>query len=131
MYVTALFPAALWLLVTALSRHSWIRFIWLGVVCGLMVVAHPQLAYYAYIALALYAVVSLWIRRHEGGAMLANGLAGGMVAVVTAFGIAAVVLLPMYRYLREDSPRAGPGRGFEYSATWSLHAEEAVSLFIP
>ena len=25
MYVTALFPGALWLLVTALDRHSWLR----------------------------------------------------------------------------------------------------------
>jgi hypothetical protein len=131
MYVTALFPGALWLLVTALDRHSWLRFIWLGVVAGLMVVAHPQLAYYAYLALALYAIASLWSRRHQGGAFLAQGLAGGMVAVVTAAGVAAVVLLPMYRYLREDSPRAGPGRGFEYSASWSLHSEEALSLFIP
>ena len=131
MYVTALFPAALWLLVTALDRHSWLRFIWLGVVAGLMVVAHPQLAYYAYLALAVYALASLWSRRQAGGAFLANGLAGGMVSVVTAAGVAAVVLLPMYRYLREDSPRAGPGRGFEYSATWSLHAEEVASLFIP
>ena len=85
-----------------------------------MVVAHPQLAYYAYFALAVYALASLWVRRHAGGAFLANGLAGGMLAVVTAAGVAAVVLLPMYRYLREDSPRAGPGRGFEYSASWSL-----------
>jgi len=54
-----------------------------------------------------------------------------MLAAVTALGIAAITLLPMYQYLREDSPRAGPGRGFEYSASWSLHAEEAVSLFIP
>lgn len=131
MYVTALFPAALWLLVTALERGSWIRFLWLGAVAGLMVVAHPQLAYYAYLALAAYALGSLWIRRREGGAALANRLAGGMLAVVTAAGVAAVVLLPMYRYLREDSPRAGPGRGFEYSASWSLHAEEALSFFIP
>jgi len=131
MYVTALFPAALWLLVTALDRHSWLRFIWLGVVAGLMVVGHPQLAYYAYLALAVYAIASLWALRRAGGAFLANSLAGGMVAVVTAAGVAAVVLLPMYRYLREDSPRAGPGRGFEYSATWSLHAEEVASLFIP
>lgn len=131
MYVIALFPAALWLLVTALDRRSWLRFLWLGAVAGLMVVAHPILAYYGYIALAAYALGSLWSRRHAGGAMLANGLAGGMLAVVTAAGVAAVVLLPMYRYLREDSPRAGPGRGFEYSATWSLHAEEALSLFIP
>src|SRR5688572_18598974 len=131
MYVTALFPAALWLLVTALDRHSWVRFVWLGVVAGLMVVAHPQLAYYAYLALGLYALASLWSRRHQGGALLAHALAGAMVAIVTAAGIAAVVLLPMYRYLREDSPRAGPGRGFEYSASWSLHAEEALSLFVP
>jgi hypothetical protein len=131
MYVIALFPAALWLLVTALHRRSGVRFLWLGAVAGLMVVAHPQLAYYAYVALAAYALGSLWTRRTEGGAALASRLAGGMLAVVTAVCVAAVVLLPMYRYLREDSPRAGPGRGFEYSASWSLHAEEALSLFIP
>jgi hypothetical protein len=131
MYVTALFPGAMWLLVTALDRKSWLRFIWLGVVAGLMVVAHPQLAYYAYLTLAAYALGSLWMSRHRGGGFLAHGLAGGMVSVVTAAGIAAVVLLPMYRYLREDSPRAGPGRGFEYAASWSLHAEEAASLLVP
>src|SRR4051794_42805 len=131
MYVISLFPASLWLLITALDRRSWFRFLWLGVVAGLMVVAHPQLAYYAYLALAGYALFALWSRRREGGAMLAHVLASGMLAVVTAVGIAAVVLIPMYRYLREDSPRAGTGRGFEYSASWSLHAEELVSLFVP
>ena len=131
MYVVALFPASLWLLVTALNRRSWFRFLWLGVVAGLMVIAHPQLAYYAYLALAGYAIVSLWTRRRDGGAALAHVLASGMLAAVTAVGIAAVVLIPMYRYLREDSPRAGPGRGFEYSASWSLHAEEMLSFFVP
>src|SRR5215210_1342162 len=74
MYVIALFPGALWLLITALDRRSWLRFLWLGVVAGLMVVAHPQLAYYAYVALAAYAIGSLWARRRAGGALLANGL---------------------------------------------------------
>jgi hypothetical protein len=131
MYVTALFPAALWLLVTALDRRSWLRFLWLGAVAGLLVVAHPQLAYYAYIALLAYTLGSLLTRRDKSGALLATGLAGGMLAGLTAIGVAAITLFPMYRYLREDSPRAGPGRGFEYSASWSLHAEEALSLFIP
>jgi hypothetical protein len=131
MYVTALFPAALWLLVTALDQRSWLRFLWLGAVAGLMVVAHPQLAYYAYIALLAYALGSLLTRRDKSGALLATGLAGGMLAGLTAIGVAAITLFPMYRYLREDSPRAGPGRGFEYSASWSLHAEEGLSLFIP
>jgi hypothetical protein len=131
MYVIALFPGALWLLITAIDRRSWVRFLWLGVIAGFMVVAHPQLAYYAYLSLGAYALGSLWGHRREGGARLANQLAGSMVAAITALGVAAVVLLPMYRYLREDSPRAGPGRGFEYSATWSLHAEELTSLLIP
>jgi uncharacterized membrane protein len=94
MYVTALFPAALWLLITAIDRRSWIRFLWLGVVAGLMVIAHPQLAYYAYLALAAYALGSLWSRRDEGGALLASRLAGGMLAVIVAIGVSAVVLLP-------------------------------------
>src|SRR5919205_3537661 len=94
MYVIALFPAALWLLVTALNRRSWLRFLWLGVVAGLMVIAHPQLAYYAYIALAAYAIGSLWSRREQGGAILANGLAGGMWAGPTAGGVSALGLLP-------------------------------------
>jgi len=131
MYVTALFPAGLWLLRTAIERRSWLRFLWLGVVAGLMVVAHPQLAYYAYVALLAYALGSLWSRRKAGGSLLATGFAGGILAALTAIGVAAITLFPMYRYLREDSPRAGPGRGFEYSASWSLHAEEALSLFIP
>jgi membrane protein YfhO len=131
MYVTALFPAAMWLLVTGIERRSWLRFLWLGAVAGLMVVAHPQLAYYAYIALLAYGLGSLFTRRRQGGRLLATWLAGGMLAALTAIGVAAITLFPMYRYLREDSPRAGPGRGFEYSATWSLHAEEALSLFIP
>jgi hypothetical protein len=131
MYVITLFPGALWLLLTALDRRSWLRFLWLGVVAGLMVVAHPQLAYYAYLALLAYALGSLWSRRKTGGSLLATGFAGGMLAALTAIGVAAITLFPMYRYLREDSPRAGPGRGFEYSASWSLHAEEALSLFVP
>src|ERR671914_249121 len=76
MYVTTLFPAALWLLVTALDRRSWLRFLWLGVVAGLMVVAHPQLAYYAYLGLAGYALGVLWSRRRSGGPWLAATFAG-------------------------------------------------------
>jgi len=36
MYVIALFPGALWLLITAIDRRSWVRFLWLGVIAGFM-----------------------------------------------------------------------------------------------
>jgi hypothetical protein len=131
MYVIALFPAAVWLLVTGLRDRSWLRFVWLGVVAGLMLLAHPQLAYYAYLTLGVWAVVSLVARRSDGPAALITRLGGGVTALVMALGVSAIVLLPMYRYLRTDSPRAGPGKGYEYAASYSLHAEEMVNLVVP
>lgn len=131
MYVIALFPAGLWLLKTGLERPSWLRLLWLGAVAGLMLVAHPQLAYYAYLALGAYGVGMLWVRRRDGKGVTVARLAGGAGALLVALAVAAVVLLPMFSYLREFSPRAGGGRGFAYAASYSLHFEEAVGLFIP
>jgi len=131
MYVIALFPAGLWLLVSALRTGSLIRFLWLGVVAGLMVLAHPQLAYYAYLALGGYAVVALVAARREGGRALLARLGGGLTALVMALAVAAIVLLPMYRYLRHDSPRAGPGLDYEKAASYALNPEELVNFVVP
>jgi hypothetical protein len=131
MYVITLFPAALWLLVRALDSGSLVRFLWLGVVSGLMLIAHPQLAYYAYLALGGYALAAIISRRRRGAGYLLVRTGGGVLSLAVALGVAAIVLLPMYRYLREDSPRAGAGRGFEYAASYSLHAEEMVNFLVP
>ncbi len=131
MYVITLFPAALWLLVSALKSGSLTRFLWLGVVAGLMVVAHPQLAFYAYLALGTYAVVALIAERKSGPRAVALRLGGGLAALAVALSVGAVTLLPMYRYLHEESPRAGPGLGYEKAASYSLHAEELVNFIVP
>lgn len=131
MYVIALFPAAVWLLLTGIGTGRWTRFLWLGALCGLMLVAHPQLSYYAYLALGVWALALVWGARRNGAPFLVRRVAGGAVALAVALGTAAVVLFPMYRYLRDDSPRAGPGRGFEYAASWSLHAEETAAMLVP
>lgn len=131
MYVITLFPAGLWLLVRALETGALLRFLWLGVVCGLMLIAHPQLAYYAYLALGGYAIAALVARRQAGNRPLLSRVGGGVLTLATALAVAAVVLFPMYRYLREDSPRAGEGRGFEYSASYSLHPEEVMNFLVP
>jgi hypothetical protein len=131
MYVITLFPAGLWLLVSALRTGSLVRFLWLGVVAGLMVLAHPQLAYYAYLALGLWALVALVGTRKAGVKPLLARLGGGLAALAVGLAIAAIVLLPMYRYLRHDSPRAGPGLGYEKAASYSLNAEELVNFVVP
>jgi hypothetical protein len=63
MYVITLFPAGLGLLVAAMNRPSLLKFVWFGAVAGLMLIAHPQLAYYAWVALGCYALVSMLARR--------------------------------------------------------------------
>jgi hypothetical protein len=131
MYVITLFPAALWLLVSALKSGSLTRFLWFGVVAGLMVVAHPQLAFYAYLALGIYALAALLAGRKAGIRPTLLRLGGGAAALAVALSVAAVTLLPMYRYLQQESPRAGPGLNYERAASYSLHAEELVNFVVP
>jgi hypothetical protein len=131
MYVITLFPAALGLLVSALERPSVLRFLWLGAVAGLMLVAHPQVSFYAWLALGLYALASLVLRRRDGRRMLGLRLAGGGLSLSIALGVALIVLLPMYRYLRDVSPRAGPGLSFETAASYALNPEEVVNFIVP
>lgn len=129
MYVITLFPAALWLLVTAIERRSWIRYVWLGAVCGLILIAHPQLAFYAWLALGIFGVTMIWHRRAEGQAALLGRIGGGIAALAVAIGVAAILLFPMYRYLRHDSTRIG--RDITWSSSYSMHWEETVGMFLP
>jgi len=131
MYVITLFPAALGLLVSALDRPSWLRWLWFGAVSGLLLVAHPQVSFYAWVALGLYALVSLIARRKDGSRAVAVRLGGGTLALAIALGVSLLVLLPMYRYLRDVSPRAGPGLSLETAASYALNPEEVVNFVVP
>lgn len=130
MYVITLFPAALGLLVRALERPSALRFLWLGAVAGLTLIAHPQVSFYAWLALGLYALGSLVLRRADGPRLLGLRLAGGGLSLAIALGAALIVLLPMYRYLREVSPRAG-GLSVETAASYAINPEEVVNFVVP
>lgn len=131
MYVITLFPAALALLVRALEKPTLLRFAWFGAMAALILIAHPQLAFYAWVALGLYALVAVIVRRSEGTRPLVARLTGGVLALVVALGACALVLLPMYFYLRDVSPRAGEGIGFDKAASYSLNAEELVNFVVP
>jgi hypothetical protein len=54
-----------------------------------------------------------------------------VLALLVALGVSAIVLLPMYRYLKDDSPRAGPGLGFDKAASYALNPEEVVNFIVP
>lgn len=131
MYVITLFPAALGLLVSALDRPTLVKFVWFGAVAGLLLTAHPQVSFYAWVALGLYALATVIARRGEGAKLIGLRLGGGALSLVLALGVALVVLLPMYRYLRDVSPRAGPGLSFQTAASYALNPEEVVNFVVP
>jgi hypothetical protein len=129
-YVAALFPATLAFLVRAVDRRSLAHFIWFGLMAGLLLLGHPVLSFYAYMVLGIWGLVLIWNRRADGPRATGLRVAGGMLALVLALGVAAIQLFPMYHYLRNYSPRAGEGRGFEYAASYPLNMPESAGLLI-
>jgi|GEM_PF-1621095 len=129
-YVAALFPLTLALLVRAIDRRSWTHFVWSGLLAGLLLLGHPILAFYAWLVLGIWGLVMIWNRRGEGTVPMLQRFGGGMVSLATALALAMVVLWPMYHYLRNYSPRSGTGRGVEYAKTYPLNAPESVGLLI-
>jgi hypothetical protein len=104
-----------------------------------MLTSHMQLAYFTVWGVSLFWLFRIGQRYREerragalAGRLAALGLAG-----VLGVGAAAAQFLPPLGYLREWSHRAGrtlqaEGQSaYEYSTTWSLHPEEAVSLVVP
>lgn len=130
LYVAAIFPGALWLLVTAVERLSLIRFLWLGVIAGCMLLGHPQLSFYGWIALGGYGAFMLWNRRGDGKRANLIRLGGGAAAVAIALGVAFVILWPMYEYLQHFSTRGGGGHGIAWSSSYGMHWPETIGMLV-
>jgi hypothetical protein len=130
LYCAALFPLALGLLVRAIERRSFTHFVWFGLLSGLLLIGHPNLAFYAWMTFGAWGLGMIWVRRRDGARALLQRLGGGILSLGVALGIAAVILFPMYHYLRNYSPRSGAGRSFEYAANYSMHWPETVGLLV-
>ncbi len=132
MYVIALFPLAIYLLNRGFDRRKLLCFGLLGGVVGLMILtAHIQMAYFALWGLGLYFLYRLYLMRDEGRqALVRVSLCFGLSLLIGVM-LSAIQLIPPYIYLNRYSPRAEGGRGYEFATSWSLHAEEIVSLVYP
>lgn len=129
-YVAAIFPATLAFLVRGIERRSFRHFVWFGLMAGLLLLGHPVLSFYGWMVLGIWGLILIWNRRAEGTKATLQRLGGGGMSLAIALGLAAIVLMPMYHYLRNYSPRAGEGRGFEYAKTYPLNAPETAGLLI-
>jgi hypothetical protein len=138
MFITALTPLLFYLVERAASRGRIADFAWVGLGVALMIYTpHMQLAYYAVWGFSLWFLFrlhELWRTERQAGVIARRG---ALFVLAGLLGAAAggVQLMPPLRYLGEYSHRADKAgdalRGVEYSASWSMHPEEAMGLVIP
>ncbi len=139
LFVSALAPLVFWLTERAVGgrRASDFALLALGIAL-VMFTSHMQLAYFTVWGISLYAMFRCWQFHRAGESNGAVARVFGMFALAGLLGVgaSAVQFFPPLRYLREWSQRtektqAEKAQAYEYSATYSLHQEEIVSLVVP
>lgn len=131
MYVSALAPLLLWMIVRAVRDGRAWAWGMIALVTGLAILTpHYQMVYY----LGLFCIpFTLWIalRRESvldrGTAIRRVGLAG--VAAGAGLAISAIQFFPFYAYL--DFAARGTARGYEYATSYSMPPEEMLNFYLP
>ena len=136
MYVTSLLPLLLYTMEIGFQRKSLLWWWPFGLAFGLLILAnHPQFAYFAMWCIGAYFLMRMiFVIKEDKGISAPNKakpIGGFILAMVFGLCLALVSIWPTQDYVRKYSPRAEEGRGYEYAASWSLHAEEAFNQIIP
>ena len=133
LFVSALTPLALWMLVRAIRYGRMWAFGVFALTVGLAVLSpHPQLLQYMLLLSGVFALF-LAFQSSTGPALERRtafariGLSAA--AVLVGMMIGAVQYLPVMQYV-PWSPRAG-GTGFEFAASYSFPIEELINTYVP
>ncbi len=133
-YVTALLPLLIFFVHRAFRRQPVLNYTMIGVVLGCIILSpHPQMAYFCLWTVAAYVLYSMITGFPVEGRLKFVALHSGLTAYAVLLGLllGAVQFLPEFVYTRQDSPRTLYENNYAFAAGWSLHPEEAVSLFVP
>ncbi|MDQ6633254.1 MAG: YfhO family protein, partial [Gemmatimonadota bacterium] len=134
LYITALFPLALWMVLLAVRDGRSAAYGALAIVVGLAVLTpHPQLLQYLLLGTGAFALFVAFTSA-EGADRLPRDVAIrrlgiALAAVALGMAIGAIQYLPVREYV-PWSPRAG-GRGYAFATNFSLPIEELVNFYLP
>ncbi|HUF70493.1 MAG TPA: YfhO family protein [Longimicrobiales bacterium] len=137
LFVSSLAPLMFWLTERCARNRRLADFAAFSLGLALVVfTSHMQLAYFTVWGVSLYFFFRTWQiwRAERSGAAAAKLVGLFALAGVLGVGAATVQFLPPLQYLQDWSHRADKTveeTGYEYSATWSLHPEEAMALVVP
>jgi hypothetical protein len=133
LFVSALTPLALWLLVRAVrDRRGW-AFGALSLVIALVTLGHYHMAYFLFIGLGLWTLyLTFWDPDRPAGRHPLPVLGLALLAVLLGVGITALQVLPFLEYI-PWSPRAGggPDTGWEWVNTYALPPAEVLGWILP
>lgn len=152
-FVTALAPLLFWAVERHFRNPGLRTFAATALVVGLIILTtHFQMAYFLFGGVGLFAIfrtVQLWRdQKSDGNGEAASGRARSfrpatarfglfLGAAVVGAGVGGVQLLPAADYVTEHSRRVQTTRaaagetGVDWSSSWSIHPEEALSLVVP
>jgi hypothetical protein len=134
LFVSALMPLALWMLIRGVRDGRIWAWGGLALTVGLAVLSpHPQLLQYMLLVCGAFGLL-LAFAPGESGAKLPRNvaltrLAFATGAVAIGFAMGAIQYLPAIEYI-PFSPRAG-GKGYDYATSFSLPFEEIVNFYLP
>ena len=134
LFVSALLPLALWLLVRGIRDGRLWAWGALALTIGLGVLSpHPQLLQYMLLASGAFALY-LALGRDSTGARLdrrtaVRRLAMALGAVVVGMAMGAIQFAPVREYV-DWSPRAG-GQGWEHATSYSFPIVELFNMYLP
>lgn len=135
LFVSALFPLALWMLVRGIrDGRQWAWGV-LAITVGLAVLSpHPQLLQYMLLGAGAFAVFVAF-SDHEGTGRLptkiaVRRLAYALGAVAIGMLIGAVQFMPVIEYT-PWSPRVGGRGGYSFSTQFSMPIEEFFNTYLP
>jgi hypothetical protein len=140
MFVVAMTPLLFWLAESMWRRRDLVPGALLALSIALVIFStHFQMAYFLFGALGAYmAFRAVQVGRMRGWRAGATGYGVFLGFSLLGAGIGAIQLLPAVEYVTEFSRRAAttveaasPDAARAYSASWSLHPEEAASLLVP
>ena len=134
LYVSALTPLVLWMIVRAVRDGRLWAYGVLALVAALCILSpHFQLTYYLATLAGPFAIYVAFMTQPDGAKLTGAartrrlGLAAGAGAV--AIAIAAVHFLPLLEYL-PFSPR-GEGVSWAYATSYSMPPEELINAYLP
>ncbi|HUR92662.1 MAG TPA: hypothetical protein VMY38_08330 [Gemmatimonadaceae bacterium] len=134
LYVSALFPLALFALTRGIrDARTWAWGL-LAIVVGLAVLSpHPQLLQYMLLASGAYALFLAMRGKRAGdfsGIVAVRRLAYALGAVVIGLAIGAIQYLPVREYV-QFSPRAGGIRDYAVATSYAWPIEELLEVYLP